>query len=87
MQIFISKYKGKTLTLTVESDYTVLQMKEKFKEKVPAELMPYIYFIYAGKVLEDSKKLSDYHIVKESTINLSFRTNQNSVKIFEKIDL
>ena len=72
MQIFIKTLTGRTVSIVVEEDDTILNVKVKLKEKadVPVDEQR---LIFGGHQLEDKQTIKHYNIQRDSTIHLVLR--------------
>ena len=71
-QVFVNSIGGKTIVVDVDCEVTTQDLKIKIQEKtnIPPEKQ---VLTFEGKVLENDRKMSDYNIMKESTIFLAGR--------------
>ncbi|GGC52927.1 MBG domain-containing protein [Belliella aquatica] len=67
MQIFVKTLTGRTITLDVEPGESIENVKIKLQDRVGYSTS-IINLIFAGKLLEDGRTLSDYNIQKEATL-------------------
>ena len=73
MEIFIRSITGKAITIDVEADFTVTQLKSLIKEK-DSTIADNFDLFFAGKILEDAKTLKDYEISSESVVMMVVKT-------------
>jgi hypothetical protein len=75
MQLFLKTLTGKTVTYEVDHFDTVASLKRQIREKEGTPVTQ-IRLMFAGKLLENDRTLSDYNIQKESTLHQTLRLGE-----------
>lgn len=77
MLIYLKGLSGNTISIEVEPNDPIGAIKESIKKN--QGLVQEIQLLFAGKVLEDHKTLTDYNIIKESTIQIHWEPPKKTV--------
>lgn len=79
-QVFVKTWSGRTLTLDVQQNMTVQDVKDKIfkKLKIPVHLQS---IIFSGKRLEGGRDLASYHIQKHSTLSMVLAPSSTLMRI------
>jgi len=78
--IYIKTLGGKTVTIDFDPGLYIRDIKAKIKDKenIPSEKQR---LIFAGKELEDNKRVTEYDIRRETTIHLAIRDSKGNIKL------
>ena len=68
---FVKTLSGKTITLDLNGNDTVLDIKRKIQNKEGTSSIEHQRIFYAGRQLEDNKTILDYQIKSEATFHLA----------------
>ena len=84
MQIFVKVNYGKTITLDVEQNDTIENIKLKIQDKEGIEPRKQILKTYNKRLDYDSYTVKDYNIYKESTLYLEIRNTRTAFTVVYK---
>ena len=71
MLIIVKSATGRKITLNMEPENTILQVKQAIQEKDGIDLA-HIKLLFGGKPLQDEKKLSEYKIEAGTSIHVLY---------------
>ena len=83
MRIFVAMLSGRSITIEVDSEDTVANIKAKVQDREgvrPEDQR----LLFHGKQLEDEYTLHDYQIVNNSTLHLVMRLRGGAPHIFSE---
>ena len=72
MIIFVKFLTGNCISVDIDPSDFVEQLKYRISDQIEKDSIE-LKLIFAGKSLEDGRRLCDYNIAKESTIHCLFR--------------
>lgn len=75
--IIIVRFSEKNFKFVIPYTTSIVDLKEKIKEKEPGVKDKYLRLIYKGRVLKDDKCLNDYNIVADTTDEESGNEHEN----------
>jgi len=81
MQVFVKGTDGKTITLNVDNDDKIIDIKNKYYTKTKSYKPEQQRLIFAGKEMKDLSTLINSNITKESTLHLMYKTNAFEEKL------
>ena len=82
MHIFVENPSGNTVTLEVQPDHTIENVKQHLKDVLPPHRQ---YLVFAGMQLEDGNTLSYYNVQSKSIVHLAPYAIRNPMEIFIKM--
>ena len=72
MQLLVKTVSGRTLSLEVQPTESVESVKKMLQERENVDA-DHQRLVFAGKELEDSQMIGDYHIGSEATVEMLFK--------------
>mmetsp|Transcript_33561 Transcript_33561/g.38145 ORF Transcript_33561/g.38145 Transcript_33561/m.38145 type:complete len:88 (+) Transcript_33561:93-356(+) len=75
MNLYVKTLSGDTITIDIESDTIILEVKILIARKTSGRVLPKMV-IFAGKLLQDDRTISDYNMSKECTVHTLTENDQ-----------